>query len=236
MPAASPVNAAGSSIPRPGSTSATSASQSAGSRHGSWQHQAAGFVGAGNNAIGLPSTVANPSTLTAWRSHESAPTLQDPMQPQSSATYNPDQRVEWSNNAAPYQPYVTQDQQRPQYETAPSQQPGYQPSSVSSYPGQMTGQTEYPNISVSSSPSSYQVQGQTTFTQPSSFGVGAMQVSTSGQEYTSPHGQMQPPPLPNASFHAGHGEQAYGSQQAASMQYRDDNANRSYSLTHYPTA
>lgn len=212
--------------------------QSTNSRHGSWQHQSAGFVGTAATAMGLPNAaaVAGAPSLTTWRSHDNAPTMQDPLSAGSSAPYTQDQRVDWPANAGPYQQYVTQEQQRqPQYETAPAQQqPGYQ----QPYHTQITPQSEFPSISVSSSPSSYQVPNQPTFQQPGSFQVAPMQVPTSGTEYTtSPHGQMQPPPLPNAPFHPAHGEQSYGTQQGNhALQYRDESANRSYSLTHYPTA
>lgn len=170
--------------------------------------------------------------------------MTDPMQPQSSAPYQQGDRVEWHGNAVPYQ-YVSQEPQRPQtYETAPlQQQQGYQSSSVqpyvnnSSHPppySQMAPQTDFSNLSVSSSPSTYQVQTQPAYTQPASFQVTPMQVPTTGTEYTSPHGHMQPPSLP--SFHASHGEQSYSSQQGSTpLHYRDESASRPYSLTHYPT-
>lgn len=191
--------------------------------------------------MSLPSApaVANAPSLTAWRSHESAQSLQpiqtsgsslqDPMQAPGSATYQQAERVDWTGTPTSYQ-YVSSEQQRSQqYETASAQQSqGYQ---SSTYP-----QSEFPNISVSSSPS-YQVQGQTTFAPQPSFQVAPMAIPTSGSDYTSPHTQMQPPPLPNPSFHANAGEQTYGQQSAPpAMQYRDESAGRSYSLTHYPTA
>lgn len=183
--------------------------------------------------MGLPGVgaVANPPSLTTWRSHDAA---QDPLSAQSASPYH-DQRVEWPSNAAPYSQYVSQEQQRPQYETAPSQQTGYQPST---YHTGLTPQSEYPpNISVSSGPSAYQVQPQATFSQPTSFQITPMQVPAGGADYTSPHGQMQPPPLAATSFQSAHGEQTYGAQQeTTSMQYRDEGASRSYSLGHYPTA
>ncbi|GIZ42279.1 hypothetical protein CKM354_000555400 [Cercospora kikuchii] len=238
VPSASPVNAAGASIPRPGSTSTSNNSvttQGSGSRHGSWQH-GAGFVA---NGMGLPtaSSVANAPTLTAWRSHESAQSLQplqtsgsslqDPMQAPGSATFQHGERVDWSAAPSSYQ-YISQEQQRPsQYETAPSQQPGYQ---SSTYHTQMTPQSEFPNISVSSSPSSY--QGQTAFPAQQAFQVAPMQVPTTGPDYSSPHTQMHPPPLPNASFHTATSEQPYPQQQT----YREEAAGRSYPLAHYPTA
>ncbi|KAF2163768.1 hypothetical protein M409DRAFT_57251 [Zasmidium cellare ATCC 36951] len=233
--------ASGSSIQRPGSTSTpgnqSMTTQSTGSRHGSWQHQAAGFVGTAATAIGLPSAaaVAGAPSLTTWRSHDNPQTMQDPLSAGSSGPYHQDQRVDWPASAGPYQQYVTQEQQRqPQYETAPAQpQQGYQQPFGAAAP-----QSEFPSISVSSSPSSYQVQNQPTFQQPGSFQVAPMQVPTSGTEYTtSPHGQMQPPPLPNGPFHGTHGEQPYGTQPGNhALQYRDESANRSYSLAHYPTA
>lgn len=183
--------------------------------------------------MGLPSVgaVANPPSLTTWRSHDTA---QDPLSAQSTSPYH-DQRVDWPNTAAPYSQYVSQDQQRPQYETAPAQQTGYQPSS---YHTGLTPHSEYPpNISVSAGPSAYQVQSQAAFPQPASFQITPMQVPAGGADYTSPHGQMQPPPLPTTSFQPAHVEQTYGAQQASSpMQYRDEGVSRPYSLGHYPTA
>lgn len=158
--------------------------------------------------------------------------MSDPMQAQSSAPYQ--QADRWSGNAAPYQ-YVSQEPSRPQnYETAPmQQQQGYQPSSVQPAYSHMAPQNDFSSMSVSSSPSTYQVQAQPSFPQSGSFQVAPMQPT--GTEYnTSPHGHMQPPSLPP--FHANHGEQSYTSQQeATSMQYRDEGASRPYSLTHYPT-
>lgn len=251
MPSTSPGTASGSSIQRPGSTSTPSnqsmTTQSTGSRHGSWQHQPAGFVGAAVSANGIPSAsaVAGAPGLTTWRSHDNPPNMSDPLSAGSSGPYQ-DQRVDWPQSAGSYQQYVTQEPPRqPQYETAPAQQQqGYQQpfgsatAQSSTYHTQLTPQSEFPSIAVSSSPSSYQVQNQPTFQQPGSFQVAPMQVPTSGTEYsTSPHGQMQPPPLPTAPFHPAHGEQSYGAQQPNhALQYRDESANRPYSLTHYPTA
>ncbi|KAM3425198.1 hypothetical protein BST61_g7156 [Cercospora zeina] len=239
VPSTSPVNPTGASIPRPGSTSTSNHSvstQGSGSRHGSWQH-GAGFVA---NGMALPtsSSVANAPTLTAWRSHESAQSLQplqtpgnslqDPMQTPGSATFQHGERVDWPTAPSSYQ-FISQEHQRPsQYETAPSQQDGYQ---TPSYHSQMAPQSEFPNISVSSSPSSYQVQGQSTFPGQQGFQVAPMQVPTTGPDYTSPHTQMHPPPLPNTSFHSSAGEQPYTQQT-----YRQETAGRSYPLTHYPTA
>ncbi|KXS96652.1 hypothetical protein AC578_6910 [Pseudocercospora eumusae] len=250
VPSTSPGTASGSSIPRSGSNSTPSnhsvTTQSSGSRHGSWQHPS-GFVG---TAMSLPSAaaVANAPNMTTWRSHDSAQSLQtpggsiqDPLQTQTGAPYH---HGEYANPSS-YQ-YVSQDQQRPQYETAPAhQQPNYQPSAVqaygasaapqpSTYQTGLTPQSEYPSLSVSTSPSTY---AQPSFQQPASFQVSPLPVPASATEYTSPHGQMQPPPLPNPSFHPSGSEQNYGPGQAAPpMQYRDENASRSYSLSHYPTA
>lgn len=189
-------------------------------------------------------TVASGPNVTAWRSNESTQNMPDPMQGQPATSFHQGERVEWSGNAAPYQ-YVSQEQQRPQnYETAPlQQQQGYQQSSVQPYgnattqaPGysQMAPQNDFSSISVSSSPSTYQVQTQPTFPQSAPFQVTPMQVPTTGSEYTSPHGQMQPPSLP--SFHSSHGEPSYPTPQGSTpVHYRDESASRSYSLTHYPT-
>lgn len=256
VPSTSPTNPVGASISRAGSSSTPSnhsaATQDSGSRHGSWQHGAS----YGGTPMGLPNApaVANASNVTAWRSHENAQNLQpiqtsssglqDPMQAPGSANYQQGERVDWSGTPTSYQ-YVNQEQQRPQkyettsaqqaqgYETASAQQAqGYQPSA---YPP-MGPQSEYPNISVSSSPS-YQVQGQTSFPQPPSFQMAPMQIPTSAGGYTSPHTQMHAPPLSNSSFHSTAGEQTYGQQPAPpAMQFRDESANRAYPLTHYPNA
>lgn len=170
--------------------------------------------------------------------------MTDPMQAQSSAPYHQADRVDWSANGAPYQ-YVSQETQRPQtYDTAPlQQQQGYQPPSVQPYGNgtsqppaytQMAPQNDFSSLSVSSSPSTYQVQTQPTFNQSATFQVTPMQVPTTGTEYTSPHGHMQPPSLPP--FHASHSEQSYAPPQGSTpLQYRDESASRPYSLTHYPT-
>lgn len=241
------MTAAGANVARAGSSSTPSShsatTQGSTSRHGSWQHQA-GFVGTAN---GIPSTaaVANAPNLTTWRSHDSAQSLsQESLQGPSPTTYQSGERVEWSSNPSTY-PYASQDQQRPHYETAPPHQQQDFPSSFgastaaqsSTYQTQLSPQSDFPNISVSSSPSAFQVQGQPTFQQPNTFNVTPMQVSAGTNEFTSPHGQMQPPPLPNNSFHPSSSEQNFGpGQSAASMPYRDESAHRSYSLAHFPAA
>jgi hypothetical protein len=148
------------------------------------------------------------------------------MQGPVSASYTHDERVDWAGAPSAYQ-YVTQDQQRGQYETAPSQQGGYQPAPY--HP------QEFPSISVSSSPNSYQVQNQSTFQPQAPFHVTPMQVPANSTEYTSPS-TMHPPHLAGPSFQPSSGEASYGQPQSAAMQYRDEGANRSYSLSHYSAA
>ncbi|SMQ49823.1 unnamed protein product [Zymoseptoria tritici ST99CH_3D7] len=216
--------------------------QSSNSRHGSWQHQVSGFGPNASAPMTMPGavSVASAPNVTAWRSEHPMP---DPMSATSSSSYAPNDRVEWPANGAPYQ-YVNQDPSRSQqYDSAPlPHHQGYQQAPVQHYANgsaqqqpytQMGGQTEFPSISVSSSPTTYQVQAQPTFNQPPNFQVAPMQVPAGASEYSSPHGHMQPPPLPNASYpgHAEQQQQTYGAQQ-----YRDETANRSYSLSQYPTA
>ena len=205
------------------------ATQSTGSRHGSWQGPTAGFVGTAVSVHGVPNAaaVASAPTLNTWRSHDSAQALQDPLSAGSNGPYHHDQRIDWPQNTAPsYQQYVTQEQQRQaQYDTAsaPQQQSFQQQPLSSTYHSQMGPQGDFPNnISVSSSPSSYQAQNQATFPQPGSFQVASMQVPTSGTEFTpSPHVAMQPPPLPSAPFHSA-GENAYEAQAGShAMQYQE---------------
>lgn len=82
-----------------------------------------------------------------------------------------------------------------------------------------------------SSPAAYQH----SFPPSAQYPMAGLQVSPapSASDYAPQQGHMQPPPISASPYHP---EQQYSQQQMqANMQFRDDSANRGYSLTHYPS-
>lgn len=258
----SPSAQAGSSIPRPDSTStprsglSLSTSQPSISRHPSWQQTPSSISSSAASStptLSAPGTMQIGSTLTTWRSHESSASvhsnpgqMHDPSQSQTQAHYgasNSHDRPQWSGTT---HSYSYQDQQRNQQFEGPGQpQVQYGPTSVPTYaPGttpQQAGyaappqppQAEFQGMAVSS-PAAYH-QG---FPPPAQYPMATMQVSPApnNPEYTPPQGHMQPPPISAASYHAVQGDQQYSQHQMqANMQFRDDPSDRGYSLTHYPS-
>ena len=217
----------------PRSALSLTTTQSAPSRHGSWQQNSL----VPNSASGLPS-LAGPGSLplgpnlTTWRSHDSTHSvhsasgqLQDPSQAQAQTPYsatNPNERMPWP---APTQSYVYQEQQRPQhFEQSPQPQQQYAPQPVANYgpaatpappayhqqppppqQQQQPPQSEFQGMSVSS-PTAYQVDQPQTFGQQTPYQISPMQVSAppSNPNYA-PHQQVQMPPQlpPAANYHPG---------------------------------
>lgn len=258
--------AAGPSIQRPDSTStprsalSLNTSQSASSRHGSWQQTA--------NIFNTSAPTANPNlsatgpvqlgpNLSAWRSHESSPSvhsnsgqIQDPSQAPPQTPYsavNPNERTHWTGTAPPYN---YPDQQPPQQFEQSAQQQQYAQPPVQNYAPEATPQqagyhapppppqAEFQGMAVSS-PAGYPVPQAHAFSQPAQYQMAPMQVSPappSNPEYASQQGHMQPPPIPPPPYPQGHAEQQYSQQQVQqAFQFREDPTNRGYSLSHYPS-
>lgn len=153
---------------------------------------------------------------------------------------------------APPPPAPPPQQQQPYLQTpVQSFAPAPGPPPLTYHPPQLPPQAEFQNMAVSS-PASYQMpqqsyqqpthqqsypqpQQQQGFQQPASYQMTPLQVPSAPAGYVSPHGEMQPPPLPTTTYHAPPQEQHYAQQPQPPMQYRDDAGNRSYSLAHYPS-
>jgi hypothetical protein len=169
--------------------------------------------------------------------------MHDPSQAQataSSGTGHQHDRPQWNGTS---QPYSYQDQQRNQpFEASAQAQAQYGQPSVPSYgtgtnpqqPGYAAApqppQTEFQGMAVSS-PTAYQH----SFPPSAQYPMAGLQVSPAPttSDYAPQQGHMQPPPISAAPYHP---DQQYGQQQMqANMQFRDDSANRGYSLTHYPS-
>lgn len=112
----------------------------------------------------------------------------------------------------------------PQNYSHPASQPEMLPMSIATGPGYHVPQQQQNYQHSAQQPSYSQPGGTYQVTTP-------MQVSPAAAGYVSPHGQMQPPPLPGTSYQTSAG---YASQpsQPSGGQYRDDG--RSYTLPNYP--
>ena len=239
---------------------------SSASRAGSWQQGPSNFPPPTSNppmSVAIPGSIPVGHNLTAWRSHDSAASVQSatpinhPSQSQPQTPYtaaNPSDRTQWP---APTQSYGYQEASRPQTFEAPQQpqhqytQPAvqtYQGSPAPSQPHVYQQQppapphAEFQGMQVSS-PAGYQVPQQQqqqpqTFTQPAPYQMPQMQSAPPTSEYAGQQpGQMQPPPVPATAYHhPGPEGQQYATQSAhPPLQFRDDTGGRGYPINHYPS-
>ncbi|GAB7329586.1 hypothetical protein MBLNU13_g01342t1 [Cladosporium sp. NU13] len=231
------------------------------------------YVGLTNLPLAVPgSATSQPQAgLTTWRSHESTQSVpsvpQDvhtPARNASSLPYNgplnPD-RQHWPSTTPQYQYTVTE--QQPQYQThpqAPAQQHSpYSQAPVHTYPPvqhaqqqqqqpayhppQMPPQSEFQNLSVSSSTSPYTVPAPVSqgFVPQQQYHFAPMQPT----EYSQSQSQLPAQSLPPPTYHQASSEQPYqpppppqqqqAQQQQSSVHYRDDSG-RAYPVGHYPPA
>jgi hypothetical protein len=228
------------------------------------------YVGLTNLPLAVPGTAPAQSQpgLTTWRSHESTQSVPSvphdvhtPARNASSLPYNGPlhpERQHWPSTTPQYQYTVTEQQPHAQYQThpqAPAQQHSpYSQAPVHTYPPvqhsqqqpayhppQMPPQSEFQNLSVSSSTSPYTVPAPVSqgFVPQQQYHIAPMQSA----EYSQPQSHLPPQPLPPPSYHQPSSEQAYPpppppqqqQPQHSSVHYRDDSG-RAYPVGHYPPA